>query len=154
MKIIVISNSNQIFKKVISKHMGNLETNFININENTIEEYVENLSKHLDDCYRILDIKGSFYLNLGDVIIDGHLQSAPHKVLFRLLERKPWIHRSTIVYAKTNPKPSSSKSNLTPSYEFIFHLVKSLEYDYFPTRTSLSKNTKNNIKPDDLNNST
>ncbi len=116
-------------------------------NENTIEEYVENLSKHLDDCYRILDFKGSFYLNLGDVIIDGHLQSAPHKVLFRLLERKPWIHRSTIVYAKTNPKPSSTKTTTSPSYEFLFHLVKSKDYDYERVLMPLSGSTKPSHPP-------
>ena len=49
-----------------------------------------------------------------------------------------------LVCGKSNPipKPSSSKSKLTPSYEFIFHLVKSMEYDYYPTPNKLSHKTK------------
>jgi DNA modification methylase len=44
-------------------------------------------------------------------------------------------------------EPSSSKSNLTPSYEFIFHLAKSTEYDYYPTLTKLSGKTKPSLPP-------
>ena len=55
--------------------------------------------------------------------------------------------RNTIIWSKTNPKPSSSKSNLTPSYELIFHLTKSMEYDYYPTLTKLSDKTKPSLPP-------
>jgi len=115
-------------------------------NERTSEEFVENLSNHLNDCWRVLNNKGSFFLNLGDTFYKGNLQNIPHRVILKLQERG-WILRNTIIWSKTNPKPSSTKTNLTPSYEFIFHLVKSLEYDYFPTRTSLSKKTKPSLPP-------
>ena len=58
-----------------------------------------------------------------------------------------WILRNTIIWSKTNPKPSSSKSNLTPSYEFIFHLVKSMQYDYYQTPNKLSDKTKPSLPP-------
>jgi len=48
---------------------------------------------------------------------------------------------------KKNPKPSSSKTNLTPSYEFIFHLVKSQKYYYNQLRTPLSNKTKSSHPP-------
>lgn len=115
-------------------------------NEKTSDEYIENLFNHLNDCWRVLNIKGSFFLNLGDTFHKGNLQNIPHKVIIQL-QKKGWILRNTIIWSKTNPKPSSTKTNLTPSYEFIFHLVKSLEYDYFPTRTSLSENTKPSLPP-------
>jgi len=115
-------------------------------NEKTSEEYVERLSKHLNDCWRVLNTKGSFFLNLGDTFYKGNLQNTPHKVIIQL-QKKGWILRNTIIWSKTNPKPSSTKTNLTPSYEFIFHLVKSLEYSYFPTRTTLSKKTKPSLPP-------
>jgi len=115
-------------------------------NEKTSDEYIENLFNHLNDCWRVLNIKGSFFLNLGDTFHKGNLQNIPHKIIIQL-QKKGWILRNTIIWSKTNPKPSSSKTNLTPSYEFIFHIVKSLEYDYFSTRTSLSEKTKPSLPP-------
>jgi len=115
-------------------------------NEKTSEEFVVNLSEHLRDCKRVLNDRGSFFLNLGDTFYNGNLQNVPHRVILKLQEQG-WILRNTIIWSKTNPKPSSSKSNLTPSYEFIFHLTKSMEYDYYPTLTKLSDKTKPSLPP-------
>jgi len=115
-------------------------------NEKSHEDFVLNLSIHLSDCWRVLNERGSFFLNLGDTFYEGDLLNIPHRVILKLKERG-WILRNTIIWSKTNPKPSSTKTNLTPSYEFIFHLVKSLEYDYFPTRTFLSEKTKPSLPP-------
>ena len=115
-------------------------------NEKTSEEFVVNLSEHLRDCKRVLKDRGSFFLNLGDTFYNGNLQNVPHRVILKLQEQG-WILRNTIIWSKTNPKPSSSKSNLTPSYEFIFHLVKTMEYDYYPTLTKLSDKTKPSLPP-------
>jgi site-specific DNA-methyltransferase (adenine-specific) len=115
-------------------------------NEKTSEEFVINLSEHLKDCKRVLNGRGSFFLNLGDTFLNGNLQNIPHRVVLKLQEQG-WILRNTIIWSKTNPKPSSSKSNLTPSYEFIFHLVKTKDYDYYPTLTKLSDKTKPSLPP-------
>jgi len=115
-------------------------------NEKTSEEFVINLSEHLKDCKRVLKDRGSFFLNLGDTFHNGNLQNVPHRVILKLQDQG-WILRNTIIWSKTNPKPSSSKSNLTPSYEFIFHLTKSKEYDYYPTLTKLSDKTKPSLPP-------
>ncbi len=115
-------------------------------NEKTSEEFVVNLSEHLRDCKRVLKDRGSFFLNLGDTFYNGNLQNVPHKVILKLQEQG-WILRNTIIWSKTNPKPSSSKSNLTPSYEFIFHLVKTIDYDYDRTLTKLSDKTKPSLPP-------
>jgi DNA modification methylase len=115
-------------------------------NEKTSEEFVVNLSKHLRDCKRVLNNRVSFFLNLGDTFYNGNLQNVPHRVILKLQEQG-WILRNTIIWSKTNPKPSSSKSNLTPSYEFIFHLTQSMEYDYYSTLTKLSDKTKPSLPP-------
>jgi len=115
-------------------------------NEKTSEEFVVHLSEHLRDCKRVLNDRGSFFLNLGDTFYNGHLQNVPHRVILKLQEQG-WILRNTIIWSKTNPKPSSSKTNLTPSYEFIFHLVKTMEYNYYPTLTKLSDKTKPSLPP-------
>jgi len=115
-------------------------------NEKTPNEFVKNLSNHLNECWRVLNENGSFFLNLGDTFYKGNLQNIPHRVVIKLQE-KGWILRNTIIWSKTNPKPSSSKSNLTPSYEFIFHLTKSMNYDYYRTLTSLNDKTKPSLPP-------
>lgn len=81
-------------------------------NEKTSSEFVHNLTEHLKDCMRVLNSKGSFYLNLGDTYFNGNLQNIPHKVIISLQEQG-WILRNTIIWSKTNPKPSPSKTNLT-----------------------------------------
>ena len=114
--------------------------------EGSTTEYVDNLVKHLEECYRVLNPRGSFFLNIGDSYQNGNLQNVPHRVVIKLQE-KGWILRNTIIWKKSNPKPSSSKNNLTPSYEFIFHLVKSLDYDYQHTLVPMSANTKPSHPP-------
>ena len=115
-------------------------------NEPNPHQFVENLSNHLKECYRVLSERGSFFLNIGDTFLNGCLQNIPFKVSESLKEQG-WILRNTIIWSKTNPKPSSSKSNLTPSYEYIFHFVKTMEYDYYPTLAPLSDKTKPSLPP-------
>jgi len=115
--------------------------------EKTVEEYSENLSNHLVSCYRVLSQKGSFYLSLGDVYKDGELQNAPHKVLFKLLEKTDFKLRSSIIFKKSNYKPSSIKNRPTNSFEYIFHLVKSPDYYYERMLLPISENTKSSHPP-------
>ena len=97
--------------------------------ESTPKEFVDNLVEHFTDCKRVLKDTGSMFIVIGDTFHDGCLQSIPHRFTIGLVERG-WILRNTIIWSKTNPKPQSSKNNLTPTYEFIFHLVKTKDYKY------------------------
>jgi hypothetical protein len=99
-------------------------------NEKTLEEFVINLSEHFRDCKQVLNDRGNFF----------------HRIIIKLQEQG-WILRNMTICSKTNPKPSSSKSNLTPSSEFIFHLTRSMEYGYYPTLTKLSDKTKPSLPP-------
>ena len=100
--------------------------------ERSPDEFVDNLVTHLGACSRVIKETGSFFLNMGDTYKDGNLLSLPHKVVIKLQEGG-WILRNTIIWNKTNPKPHSSKTSLTPTYEFIFHLVRSSSYKYNQT---------------------
>jgi len=115
-------------------------------NEKHPNEYVSNLVNHLEDCKRVLKTTGSFFLNLGDTFQNGNLLNIPHRVVIRLQE-EGWILRNTIIWQKLNPKPSSSKSNLCPSYEYIFHLVKSNDYKYNLTLAPLKHTDKPSHSP-------
>jgi len=109
--------------------------------EKTSEEFVQRMATHLHACHRVLKSEGSFFLNLGDTYHDKCLQSIPHRVVIELV-KKGWILRNTIIWKKKNSLPSTVKDNLTPSYEFIFHLVKTSSYYYnpilVPTKTTNS----------------
>jgi DNA modification methylase len=101
--------------------------------EDTPEEYVSNLVSHLDDVKRVLRKDGSFFLVLGDKFQDMNQLNLPHRVAIGL-QGKGWIQRNCIIWRKTNSKPSSSKSNLQQTFEFIFHFTKNRKYLYQPTR--------------------
>ena len=98
-------------------------------NERSPDDYVDNLVSHLDECSRVIKETGSFFLNMGDTYKDGNLMNLPHRVVIKLQDAG-WILRNTIIWNKTNPKPHSGKTSLSPTYEFIFHLVRSSKYKY------------------------
>jgi DNA modification methylase len=111
------------------------------------EKYVENIVNHLfEECYRVLKNSGSFFLELGDTFIDGSLQNIPHRVAIEM-NKRGFIQRNSMVVKRSNPKPSSSKNNLTPTYSMMFHFVKSLNYNYQRTLTKISSNTKPSHPP-------
>ena len=97
--------------------------------EKTSEEFVQRMADHLHACYRVLKPEGSFFLNLGDTFVDKCLQSIPHRIQLELM-KKGWILRNSIIWKKTNGMGYNTVDNLKPSYEFIFHLVKSKKYIY------------------------
>ena len=101
--------------------------------EDTPEEYVTNLVDHLDDVRRVLRNDGSFFLVLGDKFQDMNQLNLPTRVAIGL-QSKGWLQRNCIIWRKTNPKRTSSKSNLTCSYEMIFHFTKTTSYLYHPIR--------------------
>jgi len=94
------------------------------------EKFVENLSTALKDCFRVLKPEGSFFLNIGDCKVKGKSMNIPHKVLASLLDQQKYNHIQTIIWEKTNATPVQNFKYLQPSYEFIFHLTKSMDYTY------------------------
>nr|WP_253916230.1 site-specific DNA-methyltransferase [Lentimicrobium sp. S6] len=103
--------------------------------EKTSEEYVQNLVTHLDSSYRVLKNDGSFFLNIGDSYKNKCLQLIPTRVALEL-QKKGWIIRNSIIWHK-KALPFSTRDNLTSSYEYIFHLVKSKNYYYNEVLTPL-----------------
>lgn len=134
--------------------------------ENTPEEYIENLVVTFRELKRILKDTGSLYLNLGDVYIkaDGkrekfwqkpkQLALIPSRVAAALQE-DGWILRNDVCWHKTNGLPSSVKDRLTNRWEHIFHFVKQRKYYYNldairePLKESTIRRVKNRIKLQD-----
>lgn len=115
--------------------------------ESTSEEYVQNIVNHLSsEVMRIMSPTSSFFIEIGDTFLNGNLQNIPHRIAIEF-QKRGFIQRNSIVVNRKNPKPSSSKKNLTPTYSMIFHFVKSMDYHYELSLTKSSLNTKPSLPP-------
>jgi len=147
MKEVVSNSADLVLCSVPFWKLRSYTDNDIIGSEPTSEDYVQNITNHLSkEVMRILSPSGSFFVELGDTFLNGNLQNIPHRVAIEL-QKRGFIQRNSIVIARKNPKPSSSKKNLTPTYSMIFHFVKTMDYNYVLSLTESSKNTKPSLPP-------
>lgn len=101
-------------------------------NEQSIENYIENLLVLMRECVRVLRPDGSIVFNLGDKYEDSSLLLVPYR--FALEASK--IHSvrlvNAITWVKTNPTPRQFKRRLVSSTEPFFHFAVSDDYYYNP----------------------
>lgn len=105
--------------------------------EATVEEWVERLRLVMAEVHRVLVPTGSAWVDLGDSYSRHPRYGAPAKSLLLAPERLAlalvadgWILRSKLVWAKTNPMPSSVTDRLANTYDVVLHLVKQGSYFY------------------------
>jgi site-specific DNA-methyltransferase (adenine-specific) len=103
--------------------------------EGHVEAWVTGLRTVAAECARVLVPTGSLWLNLGDTFSTHARQGATRKSLLlgpeRLalaLTRDGWTLRNKIVWAKTNPVPSSVRDRLSATHELIYVLVRQADY--------------------------
>ncbi|TDO30688.1 DNA modification methylase [Kribbella sp. VKM Ac-2527] len=103
--------------------------------EPTVSDWVRNLQAVFHEVARVLVPTGSVFLNLGDSFSRHPKYGAPAKSLLLAPERlllaladDGWIVRNKLVWAKTNPQPSSVHDRLTLTYEPIYFLVRQRSY--------------------------
>ncbi|GFG50177.1 site-specific DNA-methyltransferase [Mycolicibacterium agri] len=117
-----------------------------------VDQWVDQLADISAEIRRVLVPTGTFWLNLGDTYSTHHSQGANRKSLLMAPERLAlrlqqtgWIIRNKIVWAKTNPMPTSIKDRLSCSYEPIYVFAKQPTYFFDldairqPHRSALSK---------------
>jgi DNA modification methylase len=107
--------------------------------EETVEEYVENLVSICREVRRVLREDGTFWLNIGDgyckkrmkqyKLKQGDLLGVPWKVAFALRD-DGWYLRSDIIWHKSNPQPESQRTRPSKSHEHLFLFAKSEKYFY------------------------
>lgn len=103
--------------------------------EPTVEEWVSNLAAVASEIRRVLVPTGSLWLNLGDSYATHKRQGAARKSLLLAPERLAlrltngdWILRSKIVWAKTNPMPTSVVDRLACTWEAVYVFTKQPTY--------------------------
>jgi DNA methylase len=103
--------------------------------EPTIGGWVADLRQVLREVARVLTPTGSLWLNLGDSFSRHEKYGAPPKGLLLAPERlllalaqDGWLVRTKVIWAKTNPMPSSVTDRLSLTYEVIYFLVRRPQY--------------------------
>lgn len=123
--------------------------------EASVDDYVATLRACVAAMRRVLTPTGTLWLNLGDSYSLHPSQGAPRKSLIGVPERvmlaliaDGWTLRNKIIWAKTNPIPTSVTDRLATTHEVIYVLAKSHRY-YFdldairqPHRTSTPSGTR------------
>jgi site-specific DNA-methyltransferase (adenine-specific) len=103
--------------------------------EATIEDWVDQLRTVCREIWRVLVPTGSMWLNLGDSYSRHDRFGAPPKSLLlgpqRLalgLVADGWRLRNQVVWAKTNPMPSSVGDRLSCTWEHLYFFTKQNHY--------------------------
>ena len=105
--------------------------------EPTVSDWAEGLRVVARQVARVLKPSGAFWLNLGDSFSRHRRYGAPSKALLLAPERlvfmlaqDGWLVRNKVIWAKTNPMPSSVRDRLSLTWEVVYLLVRSPAY-YF-----------------------
>lgn len=114
--------------------------------EDTVDGYVKNLMKIIDELYRVLKPSGSFWLNLGDKYFNKNLVGVPWRVALAMQE-KGWILRDDIIWDKMKGT-QSAKDRFRDIYEHVFHFVKSHKYYFNPDPVRIEPKKKPKVEGD------
>jgi site-specific DNA-methyltransferase (adenine-specific) len=104
--------------------------------EATVDEWAEGLRHVLREVGRVLKPTGVVWVNLGDSYSRHGRHGAPSKSLLLGPERfslkaieDGWVMRSKVVWAKSNPMPSSVRDRLSSTWEVVYMFTR--EGGYF-----------------------
>ncbi|MBL7486776.1 site-specific DNA-methyltransferase [Frankia sp. AgB1.9] len=105
--------------------------------EANVDGWVSDLRAVMAEVARVLTPTGSVWLNIADGYArhqregaaKGSLLLGPERLAITL-EGDGWIIRNKVVWAKSNPMPSSARTRLSNTYELIYFLTRSTTY-YF-----------------------
>lgn len=103
--------------------------------EPSVDAWVENLRQVAAEIARVLVPWGACWLNIADVYSRTPVEGAPPKSLLLAPERLAqalladgWIIRNRTAWVKPNPMPSPATDRLTPSWEFLYFMVRRRRY--------------------------
>lgn len=97
--------------------------------EESPEEYAENLVAALDKWRTFLRPTGSIFLNVGDTYQRRSITGIPG-MFVQEARKHGWTVRNEILWAKSNGIPSSANDRLANRHEYIYHLTDERDYFY------------------------
>lgn len=98
--------------------------------EETWQQYVENLLAITEQVHRVLKPSGSFWLNIGDAYDRKCLVGIPWRVATAMTDRQGWVLRNDVIWNKVKGGPDNAKDKLRNVHEYVFHFTKSGRYFY------------------------
>lgn len=99
-------------------------------NENTEEQYLDNLLKIFWECVRVTKDTGTIVYNIGDKYLNGGLSLIPYKFAMRVIENKKLFLVNQVTWSKLNPTPRQDKRKLVQSTEPFFIFAKTKNYSF------------------------
>ena len=103
--------------------------------EGHVDDWVHELLGVARKLAVVLKHSGALWLNLGDTYSRHTRQGAPEKSLLLAPERLAlaltadgWVLRNKVIWAKTNPVPSSVADRLANTYDLVYFLVRERHY--------------------------
>jgi DNA modification methylase len=122
--------------------------------EASVDDWVDELRLVARGLARVLRPTGSLWLNLGDSYSRHSRYGAPPKNLLlgpeRLLlalQADGWVVRNKVVWAKTNPQPSSVADRLTASWEVVYFLVRQQHYHFDLDAIRIPHRSRRTVQP-------
>ena len=100
------------------------------ISARTLAEFSDELMRVMAEAWRVLKPTGSLWLNLADHYEDRAMAVFPWRMVLRMIDRQGWILRNDVVWNKPQGAFDSGVDHLRNVHEFMFHLVKSLDYHF------------------------
>ncbi|MEX0717585.1 MAG: site-specific DNA-methyltransferase [Planctomycetaceae bacterium] len=98
--------------------------------EETVGEYIRNLSAICREVKRILNDEGSFWLNIGDSYQQKRLTGVPWRIALELMDQQGWILRNDVIWNKVKGGLDNATDKLRNVHEHVFHFVKRKSYFY------------------------
>ena len=98
--------------------------------EESEDVFVERLVNHFDDCMRVLDDKGTMWVNLADYIINFAYGMVPEKFTIGMLNRG-WILHDKIIWLKNNPVfNNAERAVVAHEYIYVFKKKQFVNYSF------------------------
>lgn len=118
-------------------------------NEETEEQYINNLYTIFIECVRITKPTGTIVYNIGDKYLNGGLSLIPYRFAIKAIESNRVFLVNEITWSKLNPTPRQDQRKLIPSTEPFFIFAKTKDYkfnltEYLKHLDSINKKNGNN----------
>lgn len=91
--------------------------------ENTVEQYLDSLTKVFKICRDVLTEDGSLWIVIGDTRRRREKLRVPHRLAERLISAG-YVFRDDIIWYKKNNVSSSSRDNFSSAYEYVLFFSK------------------------------